>query len=765
MPIKSRSIVLFGILIAMNLLTEPILSQNLSEQFADIKLTDHPYAEYPDLSVDSENNVWVVFIEMIDEKEQITLLKIVDSITKDSFNVSEYKGNEFKPRIFCDKDDVLWIVWSAKRESNWNIVLRKFDGENFSDEIILSESNSNDFRPAIAGNKNGEVLVAWESLSDNSFDIQSVLFNKDGKRENIKISSSDFMDLRPTVFASEDGKFLLAWDRQIENSYQIFFKEIAKGKLSDEFLISPEYGYNQAPSITQNKDGVFYIAWHSNIQPPNKIGLVPWVNVAEFKSVKNIKYYSLAENSDWEKAGEDQGFEFPTLIASKNMIHVFGRTSQGFAHQSFQGKDKSEFEFINVSGWGGRGQYVRSALDNDGNIVTVRRDIKSIYLRKFEAVNESLQISKLNRVLFSAEYEYIFELPKTGKERISNADYQILFGDIHQHSSISDGMGTADLCFTRSKYLYHYDFASLTDHEWFTQNRILPSEWEWIKTIGNYFERKTGLYVFAAYEWTSARVPKGFGHKNAYFQSWDKEIYSLQTNAKNTNELFTLLKKDEAVAIPHHIGWTGVDWENHDPQVQTAVEIVSEHGAFEYMGNEPIMHRGGMPGYFVQDGLSKGLKFGIIGSSDGHGLRWHHGVGSKEDPWQNGLTGILVKSSSKESAYKALMGRMVYATSGSKIQLAFSIQDSPMGSEITLAEAPEIKFEVIGTDKLHKVILVKDNLDYLILGRDIYDGRGIRYSFTDETPERGKHFYYLRVIQENGEMAWSSPIWVDYKTD
>ncbi|MFH1527917.1 MAG: DUF3604 domain-containing protein, partial [Bacteroidota bacterium] len=109
--------------------------------------------------------------------------------------------------------------------------------------------------------------------------------------------------------------------------------------------------------------------------------------------------------------------------------------------------------------------------------------------------------------------------------------------------------------------------------------------------------------------------------------------------------------------------------------------------------------------------------------------------------------------------------RMVYATSGSKIQLAFSIQDSPMGSEITLAEAPEIKFEVIGTDKLHKVILVKDNLDYLILGRDIYDGRGIRYSFTDETPERGKHFYYLRVIQENGEMAWSSPIWVDYKTD
>ena len=33
-------------------------------------------------------------------------------------------------------------------------------------------------------------------------------------------------------------------------------------------------------------------------------------------------------------------------------------------------------------------------------------------------------------------------------------------------------------------------------------------------------------------------------------------------------------------------------------------------------------------------------------------------------------------------------------------------------------------------------------------------------SFKDKDPPRGKNFYYLRVTQTNGQMGWSSPIWV-----
>ncbi len=34
--------------------------------------------------------------------------------------------------------------------------------------------------------------------------------------------------------------------------------------------------------------------------------------------------------------------------------------------------------------------------------------------------------------------------------------------------------------------------------------------------------------------------------------------------------------------------------------------------------------------------------------------------------------------------------------------------------------------------------------------------------FLDDGPEKVEDFYYIRVTQRDGEMAWSSPIWVTF---
>jgi len=36
----------------------------------------------------------------------------------------------------------------------------------------------------------------------------------------------------------------------------------------------------------------------------------------------------------------------------------------------------------------------------------------------------------------------------------------------------------------------------------------------------------------------------------------------------------------------------------------------------------------------------------------------------------------------------------------------------------------------------------------------------VKVSYTDENPKEGLNYYYVRVTQVNGQMAWSSPIWV-----
>jgi hypothetical protein len=37
----------------------------------------------------------------------------------------------------------------------------------------------------------------------------------------------------------------------------------------------------------------------------------------------------------------------------------------------------------------------------------------------------------------------------------------------------------------------------------------------------------------------------------------------------------------------------------------------------------------------------------------------------------------------------------------------------------------------------------------------------VRFSYVDPTPLPGENRYYIRVLQEDGNIAWSSPVWVE----
>jgi hypothetical protein len=39
------------------------------------------------------------------------------------------------------------------------------------------------------------------------------------------------------------------------------------------------------------------------------------------------------------------------------------------------------------------------------------------------------------------------------------------------------------------------------------------------------------------------------------------------------------------------------------------------------------------------------------------------------------------------------------------------------------------------------------------------DGRACEFTFTDTAPLPDRSYYYVRVIQKDQEIAWSSPVW------
>ena len=85
-----------------------------------------------------------------------------------------------------------------------------------------------------------------------------------------------------------------------------------------------------------------------------------------------------------------------------------------------------------------------------------------------------------------------------------------------------------------------------------------------------------------------------------------------------------------------------------------------------------------------------------------------------------------------------------------------------MGSVFETGGKPELKFFINGTAPLKRVTLVRNETDHKIWepGK-----RELTEAFTDAAPLAGENRYYLRVEQTDGNMAWSSPVWVTVKAD
>jgi hypothetical protein len=348
----------------------------------------------------------------------------------------------------------------------------------------------------------------------------------------------------------------------------------------------------------------------------------------------------------------------------------------------------------------------------------------------------------------------------------------VYYGDIHVHTAYSDGSGSFDDVFTLYRHVYRRDFIAITDHDALRSgdNHFSPGEWAYLKALNEIYNKPGQFVTLNGYEWThstwSGRQDSAnrIGHKNVYFRGGEESPFFSHKGqqAHDPESLFKTLHEASAIAFPHHPAWGGMTWEDHDPEIQTNYEIISIHGANESMGNMPIPHRGGMPGTFAQDGLARGAVLGFVGGTDSHGLYYHAHEGWREDPYKGGLTAVLLGDSlTRENVWDALKNRRNYATAGEKLYLEFSVNGAPMGSEIRTTSKPVISFEA-RSDRLLYASIIRDNKERFISGP--VDMRMARYTgVIDESIEPGRHYYYLRVVYKDGMVAWSSPIWVDYR--
>lgn len=258
--------------------------------------------------------------------------------------------------------------------------------------------------------------------------------------------------------------------------------------------------------------------------------------------------------------------------------------------------------------------------------------------------------------------------------------------------------------------------------------------------------------------------------------------------SSNFKKIYKAHNPKEFISIPMMTSLKGYsfDFENFHPDYERVVEIYNSWGSHEMIakdGNEfPLQSSKkktkieDIEGTLIR-ALNKNCRFGFVAGGRDDRAIFANLVDNEFDEYSPGLTAILAESHNRDALFQALYQRRCYATTGERILLSFKIAGQEMGAELSSHSKPGLLFTrfisgyVAGTDEIKKVIIYRNGKPFKTFDKP---GTYLDLSFEDDEPYE-KHlikskqeghppflYYFMKVIQKNEQVAWSSPIWVDY---
>lgn len=299
--------------------------------------------------------------------------------------------------------------------------------------------------------------------------------------------------------------------------------------------------------------------------------------------------------------------------------------------------------------------------------------------------------------------------------------YIPLFGDLHNHCNISYAHGDLEDAIANARE--QLDFFSVTGHAFWPDMPAMAPAQEYIRDyhLDGFAKLKKGwprvqklmkaaskdgeFIAFLSFEMHSNLS----GDRTIIYKDDHGEILYANSLADVNDKLRTLRENGtDAIALPHHIGykrgWRGINWDHFSPEFSPVVEIISMHGCSEGSENtRPVLHSMGPSDYesTMQCGLAQGHVFGVLGSTDHHSAHpGSHG---------HGLTGLWAESNTRQGIWDALMARRTYALTGDRMDLRFSLNDAPLGSEISANEKRHLAIDLHAGGAIDHLDILRNN--------------------------------------------------------
>ena len=250
---------------------------------------------------------------------------------------------------------------------------------------------------------------------------------------------------------------------------------------------------------------------------------------------------------------------------------------------------------------------------------------------------------------------------------IRRGEVTSFWGDMHGQSGESVGINTAREYFTFARDLAFLDSTSHQANDF----HINAAFWAHINELTAEFHEDGRFLTLPGYEW-SGNTGVG-GDRNVYFRhegctirrsshALIEDRKEIETDATTARDLFDALQ-DVDCLLYAHIGGRPADVAYaHDPRIETAMEIHSAWGTFEWL---------------MEDCFNLGYRVGVVANSDGHkGRPGASYPGASQFGAYGGLTCFLMNDLTRDDHFDCLRKRRHYATSGDRIHVELSVSSN-----------------------------------------------------------------------------------------
>ena len=366
---------------------------------------------------------------------------------------------------------------------------------------------------------------------------------------------------------------------------------------------------------------------------------------------------------------------------------------------------------------------------------------------------------------------------KTWSFTVGKAAYQLYFGQLHSHTTYSDGSGTLASALNYIQNLpesANVDFVAFTDHSnYFDKSGEANAEgalydmslatafsqttWaEYKNTIAEFNASQSDVVALGGFEMTWSGGP---GHMNTFnsegIVSRNNATLNNKTNDAGMKAYYALLSQNEGadtISQFNHPGstfGTFSDFSYWDAVIDSRIMLVEVGN-----GEGQIGAGGYYPSYeYYTMALDKGWHVAPTNNQDNHKGRWGNANDARDV--------ILTDNFTEEGIYQALRDMRVYSTEDKNLEVYYTVNGFQLGSSITeIPEKLNINVSVNdpdASDSISKVEVIVNS------GKVAYTWNTPSELATGELScelDPSYSYYYIRVTEGDGDLAVTAPVWV-----